>query len=52
VKTIQTTGSWLSAQQRRGKLPRNHTECATELSEDMMLNLIENPLLHTPELLF
>jgi hypothetical protein len=37
---------------KRGKMPLNPTEYATELREDMMLNVIENPLLHTPELLF
>jgi hypothetical protein len=52
VKTIQTTVSWLSVQQKRGKLPRNRTEYATELREDMMLSVIENHLPHTHELLF
>jgi hypothetical protein len=52
VKIIQTTGSWLSGQQKREKLLRNRKEYPRELLEDTMLNVIENPFLHTHEILF
>jgi hypothetical protein len=46
VKTIHTTGFWLCWQKKKGKLPRNPAEYATELRQDMMPNSIKSPLPH------
>jgi hypothetical protein len=46
-KILQTSGLWLSGQQKRGKLRRNRARSATELPAFSRPDVIENKLIYT-----